>query len=177
MRNFSVEILILRNIKIADSFVSTKSVRIIEVWLYCTLDWSLFCKNNLTTNSTPPGQILWYSWPFGTFRSQKLLKLSNQWIAQFYEAISTKFRFIKCIDVWKLTFFSLKWSWNDLKVKYAWIEDKKCLQKFFWGQWGIEWGFKGGLKNVKMLKNCSKLVFLDPHKIPLRDTIDPKFFL
>ena len=34
MRNFSVEILILRNIKIADSFVSTKSVRIIEVWLY-----------------------------------------------------------------------------------------------------------------------------------------------
>ena len=28
MRNFSAEILIMRNIKIADSFVSTKSVRI-----------------------------------------------------------------------------------------------------------------------------------------------------
>ena len=34
MRIFSAEILIMRNIKIADSFDSTKSVRIIEVWLY-----------------------------------------------------------------------------------------------------------------------------------------------
>ena len=70
---------------------------------------------------------------------------------------------------------------NDLemisKVKYAWIEVKKCLQKKFGVNGGIEWGFKGGLKNVKMLKNCSKLVFSDPHKIPLSNTIDPKFFL
>ena len=118
-----------------------------NLWRQCMLDWSLFCKNNLTTNSTPPGQILWYSWPFGTFRSQKSLKLSNQWIAQFYEAISTKFRFIKCIDVWKLTFFSLKWSWNDLKVKYAWIEVKKCLQKKFGVNGVTEWDFMGVRKH------------------------------
>ena len=112
------------------------------------LDWSLFCENNLTTNSTPPGQILWYSWPFGTFRSQKSLKMSKQWIAQFYEAITTKFRFIKCIDVWKLTFFSLKWSWNDIKVKYAWIEVKNCLQKKF----GV---LSGGLRGVLKTWKCS----------------------
>ena len=28
-----------------------------------------------------------------------------------------------------------------------------------------------------MLKNCSKQVFLDPHKIPFSDSIDPKFCL
>ena len=105
------------------------------------------------------------------------LKLRSRWNAQFYEAISLNFHLIKYSDAWKLTFFSLKWSWNDFKVKYAWIEVKKCLQKKFGVNGGIEWGFKGGLKNVKMLKNCSKLVFLDPHKIPLSNTIDPKFCL
>ena len=105
------------------------------------------------------------------------LKLSNHWIAQFYEAISLNFRLIKYSDAWKLTFFSLKISWNDFKVKYAWLEVKECLQAKFGVNWGIEWGFKGGLKNVKMLKNCSKLVFSDPHKIPLSNSIDPKFFL
>ena len=68
------------------------------------------------------------------------LKLRCHWIAQFYEAISFNFRLIKYSDAWKLTFFSLKWSWNDLKVKYAWIEVKKCLQKKFGVNGGIEWG-------------------------------------
>ena len=54
----------------------------------CALDWSLFCENYLTTNSTPPRQILWYPTSLDVFRSQKSLKLRYQWIAQFYEAIS-----------------------------------------------------------------------------------------
>ena len=78
--------------------------------------------------------------------------------------------------MWKMTFFSLRWSWNDFKVKYAWIEVKMCLQAIFGVNGGIEWGFRGGLKTVKMLKNCSKLVFSDPHKITLSDPIDPNFF-
>ena len=38
------------------------------------------------------------------------LKLSNHWIAQFYEAISLNFRLIKYSNAGKLTFFSLKIS-------------------------------------------------------------------
>ena len=71
------------------------------------------------------------------------LKLSNHWIAQFYEVISLNFRLIKYSDAWKLTFFSLKISWNDFKVKYAWIEVKKCLQIEFGVNGAIEWGFRG----------------------------------
>ena len=59
-------------------------------------------------------------------------------------------------------------------VKYAGIEVKKCLQTKFGFNGGIERGSKGGLKTLKMLKNCSKLVFSDPHKIPPSDPIDPK---
>ena len=105
------------------------------------------------------------------------LKLRWHWIAQFYEAISLNFRLIKYSDAWKLTFFSLKWSWNDFKVKYAWIEVKKCLQTKLGVKRDIEWGFEGGLKTVKMLENCPKLVFLDPHRIPLSDPNDPKLCL
>ena len=72
-------------------------------------------------------------------------------------------------------------AWNGLemisKVKYAWIEVKKCLQKKFGVNGGIERGLKGGLKTLKMLKNGLKRVFYDPRKIPLSDTIDPKFCL
>ena len=62
-------------------------------------------------------------------------------------------------------------------VKYAGIEVKKYLQTKFGVNGGIERGLKGGLKTLKMLKNGSKWVFYDPRKIPLSDTIDPKFCL
>ena len=71
------------------------------------------------------------------------LKMSNHWIAQFYEAISLNFRLIKCSDAGKLTFFSLKIFWNDFKVKYAWFEVKKCLRIEFGVNGAIEWGFRG----------------------------------
>ena len=67
------------------------------------------------------------------------LKLRCHWIAQFYEAISLNFRLIKYSDAWKLTFFSRKWSWNDSKVKYAWIKVKKCLQEKFGVNGFDEW--------------------------------------
>ena len=56
-----------------------------------------------------------------------------------------------------------------IRVKYAWIEVKKCLQIKFGVNGAIEWG--GGSKNRE---NAQKLVFLDPHRIPLSDSNDPK---
>ena len=80
----------------------------------------------------PKDQVMWSNtmlWDmFIPIFKLLTLKLSNHWIAQFYEVISLNFRLIKYSDAWKLTFFSLKISWNDFKVKYAWIEVKTCLQ-------------------------------------------------
>ena len=99
----------------------------------------------------PKDQVMWSNtmlWDM-FIRIFKLLtlKLSNHWIAQFYEAISLNFRLIKYSDAWKLTFFSLKISWNDFKVIYAWIEVKKCLQAKF-GVIGVtEWDSMGVQKH------------------------------
>ena len=57
------------------------------------------------------------------------------------------------------------------------LKSKKCLQTKLGVKRDIEWGFEGGLKTMKMLENCPKLVFLDPHGIPLGKPIDPKFCL
>ena len=102
------------------------------IWM---LDWSLFWKNNLSTLATPVRQGLWYTRPLGAFRSQKLLKLRSPWIVQFYEVISWRFRLIKCSDAGKLTFFSLKWSWNDFKSKICLNWSQKVHIDKIWGQW------------------------------------------
>ena len=75
------------------------------------------------------------------------LKLRSRWNAQFYEAISLNFHLIKYSDAWKLAFFSLKWSWNDFKVKYASIEVKKCQQTKFGVNGFTEWDFMGVRKH------------------------------
>ena len=94
------------------------------------------------------------------------LKLTSHWIAQFYEAISLNFRLIKYINAWKLTFFSLKLSWNDFKVIYPWIEVKKCLHKKFGVFEGIELGFEGGLKTL--ISNI--FTIFDPPQTPTQYT-------
>ena len=94
------------------------------------------------------------------------LKLTSHWIAQFYEAISLNFRLIKYSDAWKLTFFSLKLSWNDFKVIYPWIEVKKCLHKKFGVFGGIELGFEGGLKTLILSNFWAFSRCLDPPQTP-----------
>ena len=94
------------------------------------------------------------------------LKLTSHWIAQFYEAISLNFRLIKYSDAWKLTFFSLKLSWNDFKVIYPWIEVKKCLHKKFGVNGVLSGGFEGALNTVKMLNISVFRPPSNPNSIP-----------
>ena len=135
----------------------------IKRWLdHCRLDWSLYCKNDLSTLATPVSQGLWDSRPMGAFRSQKSLKLRSPWIAQFYEVISWRFRLIKCSDAGKLTFFSLKWSWNDFKSKICLNWSQKVSTEKIWGQWCYWVGFYGGPKTLILSNFWAFSRFLDP---------------
>ena len=79
------------------------------------------------------------------------------WIAQFYEAISLKFCLKKYSNAWKMTYSSLKLSWNDFKVKYAWIEVKKFLWKNLGVNGSIEWRVWRGSKICENAQNLAKI--------------------
>ena len=66
-----------------------------------------------------------------------------------------------------MTFKRLKWSLNCFNMKYALIIVKICPQKNFWAKRITEWGFRGGPKIVKMLKNTCFWSPLKPHSVIL----------
>ena len=70
-----------------------------------------------------------------------------------------------------MPFFSLTWSLNDFKVKYAWITVKKYSQKKNWGQGLLSGAFSRGQISINAQNNA----FWDPLKIPSSHPITPKF--